>query len=232
MAHKLINIRGTNGSGKSTLMRKYIGESPKKSTFEVGGRMIKLLQNGDRYILGDYTRDCGGLDTLKNLDEIRGMVKEFISKGDVFMEGMMYSTLYTSSAAIDDDIAKDGHKYYWVQIDIPVNVCIDSTLERRIRNENFKDFDPIQLARKWRSISSAFNKAVADKRLAYAGSREGCETAINSILLKNGNDITFKQGLKVNNDIDLRAIFPVKVTKELREKYLPKAENSLFSFME
>jgi hypothetical protein len=225
----LVNIRGTNGSGKSTLMRKFIGSNPKLETFTINDRDVKVLNCGGRYVLGDYTRDCGGLDTLKNLDEIRGMVREYIAKGDVFMEGMMYSTLYTSSAAIDDEISAMGHKYYWVQIDVPVQTCIDSTMERRIRNENFKEFDPIQLARKWRSIGSAFNKAVDAKRLTYIGNRQGCEDAINQAL--DHNDDCFNLGVSMHNEIDYSKYPPIQVTNDMIDKYFPKADNNLFSFM-
>lgn len=230
MGNKLINVRGTNGSGKSTLMRKFIGENPRLIDFEINGRKVKVLHNqaDKRFILGDYTRDCGGLDTTKNLDEVRGLVKEFIAKGDVFMEGMMYSTLFSSSLAIDEEIAKEGHQYYWVQIDIDPQVCIDSTVERRIRNENFNAFDPILLVKKWRAINNAFNKAVDAGRLCYAGDRDECAAAIRNAL--GGYNNVFQTGKKVNADIDLKAYPEIVVTKEMIEKFCPKAENNVFGF--
>lgn len=229
MSNMLINIRGTNGTGKSTLMRKFMNDNPRHLNFNVNGRNIKVLESDGNFILGDYTRDCGGLDTTKNLDEVRGLVREYIGQGNVFMEGMMYSTLYESPAGIDDEIAKLGHEYYWVQINIPAQVCIDSTVERRVRNNNFDTFDPIQLIKKWRSIGSAFNKAVADGRLAFAGDRNQCYEAIKKALA--GDKSMFQNQPKIDNNIDFKAYPPIKVTTDMIEKFCPKADNNLFDFM-
>lgn len=230
MGNKLINIRGTNGSGKSTLMRKFMGDNPKVETFEIGGRKVKYLDCGGRYIIGDYTRDCGGLDTLKTMDEIRTMAREFISKGDVMMEGMMFSTIFSSSIDLDKELTDLGHKYYWVQIDIPVEVCINSTVIRRISNANFDSFDPKLLVRKWRSIGTAYNKALDEGRLTFSGSREECEVAIRYIF--KGNDALFVNRPKVNTDVDLNGHPEIKVTKQMINDHLPKAENNIFGFME
>lgn len=224
----LINIRGTNGTGKSTLMRNYIGDFKRLEYQVTSGRTIKVLQNGNRYILGDYTRDCGGLDTFKTLDEVRECVRHYIALGDVFMEGMMYSTLFSTPAAIDDEITALGHEYYWVHLDVPVEVCIQSTVERRVKNGNFKDFDPIQLAKKWRSTGAAFNKAV-DDRLTYRGGRQHCKIAIDSAL--KGSKLMFQTQDKVNTDIDLKNIPVSVVTQDMIDRLCPSTQTSVLDFM-
>lgn len=229
MGNRLINIRGTNGTGKSTLMRNYIGDFKRLEYQVTSGRTIKVLQNGNRYILGDYTRDCGGLDTFKTLDEVRECVRHYIALGDVFMEGMMYSTLYSTPAAIDDEITALGHEYYWVHLDVPVEVCIQSTVERRVKNGNFKDFDPIQLAKKWRSTGAAFNKAV-DTRLTYRGGRQHCKIAIDFAL--GGSKSMFQTQDKVNTDIDLKNVPVSVVTQDMIDRLCPSTQTSLLDFMD
>ena len=230
MGNKLINIRGTNGTGKSTLMKNYLGDF-KRIIFETStGRRLKVLHSPGRYILGDYTTDCGGIDTFKKLDEVRECVRHYIALGDVFMEGMMYSTLFSTPAALDDEITALGHEYYWVHIDVPVDLCIQSTLERRVRNGNYKDFDPIQLAKKWRSTGAAFNKAV-ETRLTYRGGREHCKIAIDAAL--EGTKNMFQTKAKVNTDIDLKNVPVRTVSEEMIERLGPKKSSvNMFDFLD
>lgn len=158
---KLINIRGTNGSGKSTLVRKVMTEfqvvpyysNPKTSKAEVLGY---VTPNGKVAVIGKYTTDCGGCDTIKNQQEIKNridlMAKNLRPKVILF-EGVVVSTIYQPWY----DFAATYGGMTWAYLDTPLEVCLQRINERN----GGKEINVSLVEDKIKSILSTRRKAEA-----------------------------------------------------------------------
>lgn len=89
-------IMGTSGSGKSTIVRKIMEEATYKNACFAQGRKqpisydLGVTGSWALSILGHYESDCGGVDTLHNMDEIFDLAKKEHNIGkDVLMEGVL-----------------------------------------------------------------------------------------------------------------------------------------------
>lgn len=222
MPNRLISIMGTNGSGKSTLMKKFLPDDAKV----IKHPLSTVYDCGTHFVIGRYDTDCGGLDGLKDFYDVIPLVKEFIQQKDVFVEGVLFGGIYKTPSEIDDMITAEGHSYFWVKIEITAQQCADSVLIRRIRNGNFKDFDPAKLVNKYNGARSSFNKAIDNNRLGFYGSRDECETVIRNLLL-NDDRAPFLTKRKIEGpNLPGKALPVLKVTPELREKYYASTDLS------
>jgi hypothetical protein len=105
----IINPRGVSGSGKTELVRRLIGASGRCEAIYRNGRHLPIAYRlehpfGGRpvVVVGDYTKKCGGCDTIPErdggLDEIFRLASECSSRGsNVILEGLTVSSEHRRS---------------------------------------------------------------------------------------------------------------------------------------
>lgn len=131
---KIVNIRGTSGSGKSTLVRQIMAQFTSVKPSHIAGRKRPISYLCEReglkplIVIGHYETDCGGTDTIPNMDEIYRRVRAAAGSGyNVLFEGLLSSA--ESRRTIE--LKQDGYDIRVVHIDIPLEECIASVEKRR-----------------------------------------------------------------------------------------------------
>ena len=172
--HVIVNVRGTSGSGKSTLVRAIMTLYPFKTPVCIPGRKQPLYyvlsHNSPDHlplvVLGHYEGACGGCDTISkddtgqgnSYDRIFGLVRELYNKGfNVLFEGLLIS----GDAARCTDLHKTGYPINVVPIELPIEVCIQSVLDRRAAKGNTKHFNDKNTREKHRLMSKCIDKLMA-----------------------------------------------------------------------
>ena len=186
----ILNVRGTSGSGKSTLIRAVMALYSQKLNIKIEGRKqpIGYVLNygaGTRVqplaLVGHYETDCGGCDTIANMDEIYDNVRKAHTAGmDVLYEGLLISADANRVIALHTD----GLPVRVIALNTPLDVCLDSVNHRRRNNAMVKgreykgDVNPKNTASKFAGVKSSM------KRIEAAGipcSWESRETALDVI---------------------------------------------------
>lgn len=139
----IVNLRGTSGSGKSTVIRKVMETYPQKVGVKKKGRERPIgyictwpkIPEGRRplFVVGHYETDCGGCDTITNVQEVYDMVVQASQDYgyDVLYEGLLISAEYRRTHAMSIDPNLD---HYTVGLDVPLEVCLASINARRAGN--------------------------------------------------------------------------------------------------
>lgn len=135
----IVNVRGTSGSGKSSLVRRvrelYTGTAIR---FKEGGRKQPIgylhhraggvLIGRALALIGHYETDCGGCDTIANMDHIYEKVREASDAGyDVLYEGLLISADANRVIALHSD----GFDPLVIALDTPIDLCLASVNQRR-----------------------------------------------------------------------------------------------------
>lgn len=172
----IINIRGTSGSGKSTLVR---------NVMSLYGQRLKIKQEARKqpigYVLnkmaegtctwgnplalvGHYETDCGGCDTIANMDEIYGKVREAHLAGmDVLYEGLLISADANRVVALH----ADGLPVRVIALNTPLELCLSSVNHRRRNNAMVKgreykgDVNPKNTTSKFAGVKSSMKRIEA-----------------------------------------------------------------------
>ncbi len=166
----IINIRGTSGAGKSTLVRSVMeGRSARALVGEDGkttngyrvdyGGQSKGGPNKDLYVVGRYTTDCGGCDTVKTADRVCNLVRGYSLQGSVLFEGVIVSDTYERYLKLDHELTKLGQTFVWAFLDTPVEVCIERVKARRLASGNEKPLDETNTRTRWQRIRRVREKA-------------------------------------------------------------------------
>lgn len=172
----IINIRGTSGSGKSTLVRNVMALYNQKLNVKQSGRKQPIgyiLSNKDSYsmagkaplaLVGHYETDCGGCDTIANMDEIYENVRQAHKAGmDVLYEGLLISADANRVIALHTD----GFPVRVVALNTPLDVCLDSVNHRRRNNAMAKgreykgDVNPKNTTSKFAGVKSSMKRIEA-----------------------------------------------------------------------
>lgn len=169
----IINLRGTSGSGKSTLVRNVMALYGNKTNYKVEGRKQPIgyvLQYGagtrvqPLAIVGHYETDCGGCDTIANMDEIYGKVREAHKAGmDVLYEGLLISADANRVVALHTD----GLFVRVIALNTPLDVCLESVNHRRRNNAMLKgkpykgDVNPKNTTSKFAGVKSSMKRIEA-----------------------------------------------------------------------
>lgn len=133
----IVNIRGTSGSGKSTLVRRvrelYTGAHLRVKA-EGRKQPIGYILHREGFtgrslaLVGHYETDCGGCDTIADMDQIYTRVREAHEHGyDVLYEGLLISADANRAVALHSD----GLDPLVIALDTPLDVCLASVNERR-----------------------------------------------------------------------------------------------------
>jgi adenylate kinase family enzyme len=147
----IVNIRGTSGSGKSTIARAVMEHyrqalctvHPVYETYEVEPekerkRPLYYLCRDPRAgepgalpnltIIGHYQTDCGGTDTINDMEHIFELVREADSLGDnVLFEGLLIS----ADAMRTLQLHNEHRRLHVIALDVDPQLCRESILKRR-----------------------------------------------------------------------------------------------------
>lgn len=160
----LINIRSTNGGGKSTVVRNLFAEGkvrPIKA--RLGPRLpeayeLTLPKCKPTFVLGPYETVCGGCDRLIPFDLIPVMISEYAKKGHVIFEGVIISSVFGQVGTLMEQHGKDAVMLF---LDTSLEECINRVQNRRDGRDDDRDFDPSNLALKYRSNERVKEKVKA-----------------------------------------------------------------------
>jgi len=134
----ILKIHGTSGSGKSTIAWTFLKSFPvtmwtngvgKVEAYEVDAGLDKPL-----YILGKYTTQCGGCDTL-TADEQIELLHKYAPLGHVLYEGLLASEYY---GRLGEASAQYGDDHVFAFLDTPIETCIERVKSRRLAAGNTK----------------------------------------------------------------------------------------------
>ena len=159
----IINVRGTSGSGKSTLVRRVMERFNYKKPVKVDGRKqpyyyeLTMLPFDPRplFVLGHYETACGGVDTLKSMDEIDALVRKLQPLGNVLYEGLLISSEYQRVTKLGRDFPGRVHV---VMLETPLEKCVEQINQRRVARGNEKPVNPKNTISKFKSTLSVQNK--------------------------------------------------------------------------
>jgi len=150
----IINLRGTHGSGKSTIVRKVMEKGEFQPHF-VEGRKRPLAYYDHLktlFIPGHYEKDCGGCDTILEVEHVFDIVKNAAGQGwSVLFEGI----LAQHSAPRLIEVAKLFPPVIVIILTTPLEACVKSVLERRAASGNDKPLNQDNIRREFRSVESA-----------------------------------------------------------------------------
>lgn len=175
----IINISGTGGSGKSTIVRQIMScyetieihhiENRKRP---IGYNCFSTDNEKSLWVVGSYTSPCGGCDTLASLgkNESMGMldiIYRLIRSAHKPDRNVIYEGLL-----IGEDVRRcvelhtEGYPLIVLSIELPLEECMKSILERRKRKGKFdipKPKNPKKTLQRYRSINNRM------RRLTKAG---------------------------------------------------------------
>ncbi len=167
----IINIRGTSGSGKSTLVRNLTALYHSRLKIKQEGRKqpIGYIHHSSFVarplaVVGHYETDCGGCDTIANMDEIYGKVREAHAAGmDVLYEGLLISADANRVVALHTD----GLPVRVIALNTPLELCLESVNHRRRNNAMVKgreykgDVNPKNTTSKFAGVKSSMKRIEA-----------------------------------------------------------------------
>jgi hypothetical protein len=135
----IIKLHGTSGAGKSTIAWTFLKNFPVTMRTNSMGKVEAYqvdLPGFKRplYILGKYTTQCGGCDTL-NADEQISLLHKYAPEGHVLYEGLLASEYY---GRLGEASAQYGDNHVFAFLDTPIEVCIERIKGRRFLAGNTK----------------------------------------------------------------------------------------------
>jgi len=134
----IVKLHGTSGSGKSTVAWEFLKSfAPEMMTNALGKvEAYKVDAGFDKplYILGRYTTQCGGCDTL-SADEQIALLYKYAPLGHVLYEGLLASEYY---GRLGEASAQYGDAHIFAFLDTPIDLCIERVKARRIKAGNDK----------------------------------------------------------------------------------------------
>jgi len=179
----ILMICGTHGSGKTTLVRRILSKlEPGGSQIFAGPKKVPVGVVYDNWltVMGRYDENaCGGCDAFSwrgAAYDLESTVKEEVQRGRrVLMEGVLVAMW-----GMDRLRRLNGFGLIQVQLDTPLEQCINSVNERRrVRAEQlrreFKPLDPSNTESKYRKFTRTLHKRqrlgipveVLDREAAY-----------------------------------------------------------------
>lgn len=145
----VIDLRGTNGSGKSWLMHKLLETYPHEPIHDsqttkrtkIKGYCLRIKSPGyhDTVLLGNYERNCGGVDSWPHTT-VTQMVREYsVAYKLVLLEGVMVSHTLERY----HQLACDLPDYSFLFLNTPVMNCIGRVRARQYaKYGHVKEYDP------------------------------------------------------------------------------------------
>lgn len=159
----IVNLRGTSGSGKSTVVFDLMAQYPTEPIKEKGkiiGYVIHAIDAGDIYVLGRYETDCGGCDTIMDINVTRKLIKRFAKKGNVLFEGLIVNNAYAGNLEV---MRKTKQDFHFAFLDTPLRTCISRVKKRRKAKGNTKPFNQENTVKMYHSNHRMLERAVQDR---------------------------------------------------------------------
>ena len=157
MNHRIIKIHGCSGAGKTTVARAVMMAAahidmvePKPNKPEAYVCSLDGVKE-PVVVLGSYTNNCGGMDTVSSAGKAIEMVKFYHSVGHVIHEGLLQSTYY---GAMGVDSKQYGDDYIYAFMDTPLIVCLERVVQRRMENNTKNKFNPELTKDKYNTIAA------------------------------------------------------------------------------
>lgn len=157
----LVNIRGCNGAGKSTIPIMMIESDP--YTFEVvwtrrGKKRVlcTVFPSYEFLAIGHYHSKCGGMDSIKNTQEIKDAVSAVWDCNlNILMEGIMASTVYKTYANLFIDLNESDYRKVVVFNLLPPLECCLARIQAR---NGGKPIKTELVESKWKTVYRNYEK--------------------------------------------------------------------------
>lgn len=161
----LVKLHGTSGAGKSTVARGLMARGSEVIPIGPDGRpeAYRVASPGRRslFVLGSYANDCGGMDTISEVDTQIGMIHHYARLGDVFYEGLLMSTYY---GKLGQAMEQYGNDHVWAFLDTPMELCIERVKARRLAKGNTKPLNEENTRKRARPIDSLARRLLLQNR--------------------------------------------------------------------
>lgn len=159
MTHAILRVSGTFGSGKSTVAREFLKRYPyvemRTSAGKLMGYKIDAGLAAPIFLLGSYSNQCGGCDRIPTQAEIAELILKAHALGHVLYEGALISASGLTGA-VTRAVHPTGCDVYMF-LTTPEELCIERVKGRRAQAGNDKEFDPINLVFKFRSVWKCYH---------------------------------------------------------------------------
>lgn len=164
MKHAILRIAGTFGSGKTTAARQFM-EYP-TTELQRGGKIQGYHVDANTasitqpiYIIGKYDNVCGGTDAIKTQADVAERILLAHPHGHVVYEGALVSASGLAGAVTQAVHPTECDVYAF--LDTPLETCIERVKQRRKTAGNDKEFDPVNLVDKFKSVVNCYKNLKA-----------------------------------------------------------------------
>lgn len=161
----LVKLHGTSGSGKSTVARELMARAHEVRPIGTPGYPeAYCLQHPGRkelWVIGSYENDCGGMDTISDVQTQIDLIHHYAMKGDVFYEGLLMSTYY---GVLGKSMERYGGEHVWAFLDTPIELCIERIKARRLRKGNTKPLNEENTRKRMKPIDNLAKKLILQGR--------------------------------------------------------------------
>lgn len=141
----ILKIHGCSGAGKTTAARTLLSHAASVQTSHTptGRPSVYRMEipDFDRpvFLLGDYSANCGGVDTVDDYREVLRLLDKFAPHGHVVFEGLLQSTYY---GKMGEHSLQYGGDYIYAFLDTPLQTCLGRVAERRREKGTTSKWDP------------------------------------------------------------------------------------------
>lgn len=166
MKHVILRVAGTFGSGKTTAIRNLLMGYPCE-TLTKGGKIagyhLDMTEAGIKrplFVIGKYDNVCGGTDAISTQAEIADRILKAHPFGHVIYEGAL-----VSASGIAGQVTQAVHATgcdVYAFLDTPQELCIERVKGRRKAAGNDKEFDPVNLIDKFKSVVNCYKNLKKD----------------------------------------------------------------------
>lgn len=157
--NKVIKIHGCSGAGKTTAVRELLTHSEnifgQYTVIANSAKKIEAYQIGIQhverpiFIIGSYQNNCGGVDTITDVQDVMDLVDKYADQGHVVYEGLLQSTYY---GRMGEWSRKWGDNFIYAFLDTPKEVCVERVIARREANGTKTKFNPDMTRQKWDTV--------------------------------------------------------------------------------
>lgn len=184
----IYNIRGANGSGKTTLARAFLPPDLKGNqhggpidltwyaapTKKDPARLLPVTgygayaPMGTTIVVGPYNTPTGGMDNIPSFPIQQEACWAALGLAEaVIAEGVLASTVYGSWATFADRVTAAGHRFAFVYLQTPLEVCLERIRKRQEASGKVREIKTDLVADKVRAITATRERAIRDGRLVY-----------------------------------------------------------------
>lgn len=156
----ILNLRGTSGSGKSYLVHRLLASykfEPIHETVKGKQKVVGYFSPElNLYVVGRYETDCGGCDTVRDMDTVEGYVRSYAGlPANVIFEGLIVTSVIGRWVKISADFPG---QFIWAFMDTPIEKCIERVMQRN----GGKSFKHDNLIQKYNTMMGHYERRLKD----------------------------------------------------------------------